>query len=154
MFTPMVSLLFLLRKFLVVLLIAFLLSPLFIATSANVFAAISTPEARSFKYDTNYDRDRASTPAEVNSRINSGELDRNNHDAADKSGNIVENLEKAVKNTTDTIVEKLNLNEPLPESTKEFLDSTLGGSNKDSNLAKPAHNIPPGNPNLGSVGNK
>lgn len=32
----------------------------------------------------------------------------------------VENL----KETKDTIVEKLNLNEPLPESTKDFLRST------------------------------
>jgi hypothetical protein len=152
MFTPIIPLLFLLRKFLVVLLISFsLISFSFTTTSVNVLAA-TTPEARSFKYDTNYDSDRASTPAEVNYRINKGELDRNRNDQG-QSGNIVENLGKAVKNTTDTIVEKLNLNEPIPESTKEFLDSTLGGANNGSNLAKPSHNIPPGNPNLGSVSN-
>ncbi|MBV6622273.1 MAG: hypothetical protein KI793_04835 [Rivularia sp. (in: Bacteria)] len=36
----------------------------------------------------------------------------------------VENLKESFKETKDTIVEKLNLNEPLPESTKDFLRST------------------------------
>lgn len=36
----------------------------------------------------------------------------------------VQNLKENLKDTKDTIVEKLNLNEPLPESTKDFLRST------------------------------
>jgi len=40
--------------------------------------------------------------------------------------NLVDNIEKAIKNTADNVVEKLNLNEPIPDSTKEFLDSARG----------------------------
>lgn len=34
------------------------------------------------------------------------------------------NLKENLRDTKETIVEKLNLNEPLPESTKDFLRST------------------------------
>lgn len=43
-------------------------------------------------------------------------------DVGDK--NPVENAKENLKDAKDTIVEKLNLNEPLPESTKDFLRST------------------------------
>ncbi len=36
----------------------------------------------------------------------------------------VKNLKENLKDTKETIVEKLNLNEPLPKSTKDFLRST------------------------------
>lgn len=38
--------------------------------------------------------------------------------------NPVENLKDNLEDTKDNIVEKLNLNEPLPKSTKDFLRST------------------------------
>lgn len=36
----------------------------------------------------------------------------------------VQNIKKNLNDTKETIVEKLNLNEPLPKSTKDFLRST------------------------------
>jgi hypothetical protein len=40
------------------------------------------------------------------------------------NNNPIENLKENLEDTKETIVEKLNLNEPLPESTKDFLRST------------------------------
>ena len=35
--------------------------------------------------------------------------------------NAVETIKEKIESATENVVEKLNLNEPLPESTKEFL---------------------------------
>ncbi|MBF2015771.1 MAG: hypothetical protein IGS23_11330 [Rivularia sp. T60_A2020_040] len=40
------------------------------------------------------------------------------------NNNPIENLQANLKNTADNVREKLNLDEPLPESTKDFLQST------------------------------
>ena len=40
------------------------------------------------------------------------------------NNNPIENLKENLKETGDNIREKLNLDEPLPESTKDFLRST------------------------------
>ena len=40
------------------------------------------------------------------------------------NNNPIENLKENLKDTGDNIREKLNLDEPLPESTKDFLRST------------------------------
>ncbi|MGB3650926.1 MAG: hypothetical protein WBA41_06915 [Rivularia sp. (in: cyanobacteria)] len=64
-------------------------------------AATLTPEATEY-----------SVP-DADSRIN---LNNNN--------NPIENLKENLKDTGDNIREKLNLDEPLPESTKDFLRST------------------------------
>ncbi|MEA5620603.1 hypothetical protein VB711_22575 [Cronbergia sp. UHCC 0137] len=41
-----------------------------------------------------------------------------------KKDQLGENAQKKFKETTENIREKLNLDQPVPESTKEFLDST------------------------------
>ncbi len=63
-------------------------------------AATLTPEASEYRVP------------DADSRIN---LDSNNP---------IENLKENLKETGDNIREKLNLDEPLPESTKDFLRST------------------------------
>ncbi|MEA5593833.1 hypothetical protein [Rivularia sp. UHCC 0363] len=40
------------------------------------------------------------------------------------SNSPIENLKESLKDTGDNIREKLNLDEPLPQSTKDFLRST------------------------------
>ncbi|MFB2937927.1 hypothetical protein ACE1B6_21980 [Aerosakkonemataceae cyanobacterium BLCC-F154] len=46
----------------------------------------------------------------------------------------VNNVKGTVKNATENVVEKLNLNEPLPPSTKKFLNQVEDSVN---NTAKP-----------------
>ncbi len=41
-----------------------------------------------------------------------------------QKGNIVEEAKDTLKNTAENIREKLNLDEPVPQSTKDFLKST------------------------------
>lgn len=46
----------------------------------------------------------------------------------------VDSVKQTVKNATENVVEKLNLNEPLPPSTKKFLNQI---ENSVDNSAKP-----------------
>ncbi len=46
----------------------------------------------------------------------------------------VNNVKETVKNATENVVEKLNLNEPLPPSTKKFLNQV---KNSVDNSAEP-----------------
>jgi len=69
-----------------------------------------TPEAESYKVGDN------------NLRLNPSNDGRNNL-ADQKSGNNnVQGVKEGGKNLIDNVVEKLNLNEPVPQSTKEFVN--------------------------------
>jgi ABC-type dipeptide/oligopeptide/nickel transport system permease component len=46
-----------------------------------------------------------------------------NNQANVSNNNPLENLKEGLKETADNVREKLNLDEPIPESTKEFLNS-------------------------------
>lgn len=71
-------------------------------------AAALTPEARSYQVDSS---DRVSV---------------NPQQAADKAQEAGDGLVESLKDAADTVREKLNLDEPIPESTKTSLKQLRG----------------------------
>lgn len=57
-----------------------------------------------------------------NLRKNNYPSDTENYNTS--SGNIIEEVKEKLKETAETVTEKLNLNEETPRATKEFLNST------------------------------
>ncbi len=75
--------------------------------------AAATPEATRYNPDGN--STRATSGIQIDARNAKKNLQENTGDAGGFIG--------AIKDAAENVTEKLNLNEPLPESTKEFLDS-------------------------------
>ncbi len=84
------------------LIIAFLVTITFWVNTAVAQADTLTPEAKSYQTD---------SPAVVSK-------------AKSKGNNFFETAKEKLEEAKEDVVEKLNLNEPLPESTKEFLNDT------------------------------
>jgi hypothetical protein len=98
--------------------IGLLLNLVFIPLS---FAAPLTPESAA------YEIDQVDSPAEAGARLQQRakaykqELKEDSNYTAKAAEKAVEGSKNKLEEVVDTVVEKLNLNEPLPESTKEFL---------------------------------
>nr|WP_290221998.1 hypothetical protein [Trichocoleus desertorum] len=75
--------------------------------------AAATPEATRYNPDGN--STRTTSGIQIDARNAKKNLQENTGDAGGFVG--------AIKDAAENVTEKLNLNEPLPESTKEFLDS-------------------------------
>lgn len=94
----------------------FLIGILFFATvgfgwQGEAMAKPLTPEARSYQ-----------SPPVDNKTID--------HQAPEPETNLIENTQENLQGTAKTVREKLNLDEPLPPSTKKFIRSVqdkLGG---------------------------
>jgi F0F1-type ATP synthase membrane subunit b/b' len=84
------------------LIIAFLVTITFWLNTALAQADTLTPEAKSYQTD---------SPAVVTK-------------AKTESKNFFESAKEKLEEAKEDVVEKLNLNEPIPESTKEFLNDT------------------------------
>ncbi|NJR15939.1 MAG: hypothetical protein HC785_09595 [Calothrix sp. CSU_2_0] len=101
---------FLVRQVVILLLVGFSFLGLQVVNSSYMLVAsaetVTSPEGIYYK----------GTPDEsINKNIN------NNADSNNKLG---ENAKSSLKEAADNVREKLNLDEPLPRSTKEFLKST------------------------------
>ncbi len=83
------------------LIIAFLVTITFWVNTALAQANTLTPEAKSYETD---------SPAVVSTKT--------------EGKNFLETAKEKLEEAKEDVVEKLNLNEPLPESTKEFLNDT------------------------------
>jgi hypothetical protein len=100
---------FLMRQVVILLLVGFSFFSLQVVNSSNMLVAsaetVTSPEGVYYK----------GTPDKsINKNIN-------NHTDGNKLG---ENGKSSLKEAADNVREKLNLDEPLPRSTKEFLKST------------------------------
>lgn len=90
-----------------------LVSPL----AAPVQAASLTPEANQYNPDGNSVSNTSS-----GLRLDARNAKQNVRQNAEEAGGLV----GAIKDAAENVTEKLNLNEPLPESTKDFLESVQG----------------------------
>ena len=90
-----------------------------VAAPMSAQAASLTPEARQYNPDGNNVSQTASAL-----RLDARNAKQNARENAGETGGVV----GAIKDAAETVTEKLNLNEPLPESTKDFLDSVKGNS--------------------------
>lgn len=112
---------FLLRQVVILCLVGFAFFGLQIVNSSYILAAsaetVTSPEGIYYK----------GTPDEnVNKNLNNYHTDTNRFTENTKSG-IKENTDNAkniLQETADNVREKLNLDEPTPRATKEFLKST------------------------------
>ena len=98
-------------------------------------AAVTTPEA------TRYNPDGSSTGTASGIQIDAKNSNKNLQENTEDAGGFV----GAIKDAAENVTEKLNLNEPLPESTKEFLDSvTNDPAEATQNGLKDAASFPQG----------
>ena len=85
--------------------------------AAPAQAASLTPEANQYNPDGNSVSNTAS-----GLRLDARNAKQNARQNAEEAGGLV----GAIKDAAENVTEKLNLNEPLPESTKEFIESVKG----------------------------
>lgn len=84
--------------------------------AAPAQAASLTPEANQYNSDGN----TSNTASGL--RLDARNAKQNARQNAEEAGGFV----GAIKGAAENVTEKLNLNEPLPESTKDFIDSVKG----------------------------
>lgn len=58
-----------------------------------------------------------------NEALNTAKEVRKDRPAIDAKGNTIEEAKEGLKGVVENVKEKLNLDEPIPEATKEFLDN-------------------------------
>jgi hypothetical protein len=66
------------------------------------------------------------TPEANSYQVDRTDADHVKNKAQDAGKDVIENSENKIKSVADNIREKLNLDEPLPRSTKEFLNDVQG----------------------------
>ena len=103
--------------------VVLLLSSLFVGNlQTAAIAAPLTPEAAA------YEIDQAASPDEAHSRLENKaksykkELQEDSASTKQTAKKATEQAKNAIERTADNVREKLNLDEPLPQSTKDFLN--------------------------------
>jgi hypothetical protein len=114
-----------LRQFFTVFLAGILFLVAAVSQVSPAMAKPLTPEAAS------YEIDRANSPQELGDRLNSQAREHkseiaNPQYAKQAAKNATESAGNKAGNALDNIREKLNLDEPIPESTKEFFSDPVG----------------------------
>lgn len=82
-------------------------------------AASLTPEASRYQIDRGDSKIQINTPG-IKSSAQTDAVNKTDTEA--ESENLFEAAKQKLEETKDTVVEKLNLNEPLPPSTKLFIE--------------------------------
>ena len=108
------------RRVISVVLVAIALLVNLVSAPAS-FAAPLTPEAAKYVIKKSDSAAEAGERLQAQAKDYKQELKEDSNYTAKAVGKAAEDSKNGLEKAVDTVVEKLNLNEPLPESTKEFL---------------------------------
>ncbi|HEY9909340.1 MAG TPA: hypothetical protein V6D18_17255 [Thermosynechococcaceae cyanobacterium] len=111
------------RRFVSVTLVAIALLINFASAS---FAAPLTPDVAAQEIQQSDSPEEAGKRLQQKANDYKQELKEDSNYTKKAVEDVAEGSKNKLEQAVDTVVEKLNLNEPLPESTKEFLDQTEG----------------------------
>lgn len=118
-----------LRKIFSTLVLSIVLSlTLLFSSSVTANAAIAPDEAQTIMRDANSLQEAGQKLREAdsseklrnNEALNTAKEVRKDRPAIDAKGNPIEETKEGLKGVVENVKEKLNLNEPIPEETKEF----------------------------------
>jgi hypothetical protein len=96
-----------------------------ISSVDSAFAKPLTPEAAAYEIDNADNVKEAGDRLKSQAREHKQELRDGTADVTKAAKNVAKEAPNKAGGMMDTIREKLNLDEPIPESTKEFLDNPI-----------------------------